>query len=165
MKPFDFFPIKRPRVIDTQSLQMYGEWHARLYGPDGKLKQEEIVAANLITTTGKNMLAEYITSGDAGLPFARNIAIGTGSTQPAAGDTDLTNEEGTRVTAGSGLTANTAYYTGIFTADNPPAQQTIREYALFSKAVAGFIFSHATAGAIVKETADKLEVEYRISFP
>ena len=62
---------------------------------------------NIVTTTGKNMLAGYFTGGAAG-GFAINLGIGTGSTQPAVGDTTLTTEVGTRVSAGRAITANTA---------------------------------------------------------
>ena len=140
-----------------------GQWEARLYGPDGVLKQR-VIAKNLITTTGKNMLAQYIESGNAGVAFARFLGIGTGTTTPAVTDTTLTSEVGTRVTAGSALTANTAYYSGIFTAGNPVANQTIAEYGNFSLGSVGFIYSHATAGAIVKTTVDTLEVDYQFTF-
>jgi len=120
---------------------------------------------NIVTTTGKNMLAGYFTGGVAG-GFAINLGIGTGSTQPAVGDTTLTTEVGTRVSAGRAITANTAYYSGLFTATNPATQQVVIEYATFSLNAAGYIYAHSTgAGGITKETTDTLELQYRFSFP
>jgi hypothetical protein len=148
-----------PEAQDTQ-----GYFGVRLWDKEGRLKAEQWFP-NLITTTGKNMLAGYFTGGVAG-GFAINVGIGTGSTTPVVGDTTLTNEVGTRVSATRHITANTAYYVAAFTADNPVAQQSIREYANFSLNAAGYIFAHSTgAGFIVKETTDTLEVNYRFAFP
>jgi hypothetical protein len=126
----------------------------------GRIK-DYVEFPNLVVTTGKAMLALLLT-GMPG-PFARNIAIGTGTTTPVIGDTTLTDETGTRVSATFAITATTAYYTGVFTADNPPGAEEITEYGLLSLAAAGFLFVHATAGSIAKATADSLEVEYRIA--
>jgi hypothetical protein len=147
---------------EAQNVQGY--WGVRLWSKEGKLKDEQWFP-NLITTTGKNMLAGYFTGGVAG-GFAINLAIGTGSTTPVVGDTTLTNEVGTRVSAGRAITANTAYYSGLFTAQNPAAQQSIIEYGNFSLNAVGYIFAHSTgAGVITKETTDTLEVQYRFAFP
>src|SRR3990172_3015407 len=64
------------------------------------------------------------------------------------------------------ITANTAYYSGLFTATNPATQQVVIEYATFSLNAAGYIYAHSTgAGGITKETTDTLEVQYRFAFP
>lgn len=139
---------------------LQGYFHVIHRGPDGKIKRE-FDTPNLILTTGKIMLAGILTGEST--PFARNLGIGTGTTTPVIGDTTLENEVGTRVSALFAQTSTTAYYTGIFTADNPATQQTINEYGLFSLAAAGYMFVHTTAPAIVKATADSLEVQYRIA--
>ena len=146
---------------EVQPIQ--GWFSMRLWGPDGTLKTAQDVP-NLITTTGKNMLAGWFTGGAAG-GFAINLAIGTGSTTPVVANTTLTTETGTRVSAGRAITANTAYYSGLFTANNPPGAEGIQEYGNFSLAAAGYIFAHSTAAVISKATADTLEVQYRFSFP
>ncbi len=137
-----------------------GYFHVILRGPDGRIKNE-FDTPNLIVTTGKIMLAGILTGEST--PFARNLAIGTGTTTPVIGDTVMEDEVGTRVSALFALTATTAYYTGIFTAENPATQQVVTEYGLFSLAAAGYMFTHSTAPAITKETADSLEVQYRIA--
>ncbi len=139
---------------------LQGYFHVILRGSDGKVKRE-FDTPNLIVTTGKIMLAGILTGEST--PFARNLAIGTGTTTPVVGNTDMEDEVGTRVSAMFALTATTAYYTGIFTAENPATQQTVTEYGLFSLAAAGYMFTHSTAPAIVKETGDSLEVQYRIA--
>lgn len=137
-----------------------GQFRIILRDEKGRYKRR-LAVPNLITTTGKNMLAGILTGGTT--PFTRNVAIGTGTTTPAAGDTTLTSEVGTRVSAGFAVTANTAYYSALFTANNPSTQQTIAEYGLFSLNAAGYIFPHSTAPAIIKETTDTLEVQYRVA--
>ena len=145
---------------EAVSFKAQGRFHIILRGHDGKVK-EEFYTPNLVVTTGKNMLAGILTG--ASTPFARNLAIGTGTTTPVVGDTVMTSEQGTRVSALFAITANTAYYTGIFTANNPATQQTIAEYGLFSLNAVGYMFVHSTAPAIVKATADSLELQYQIA--
>ncbi len=137
-----------------------GSFHVIHRGPGGEVKNEFTVP-NLIVTTGKIMLAGVLT-GEA-TPFARSLAIGTGTTTPVVANTVMENEVGARVSAMFGLTATTAYYTGIFTADNPATEQVVTEYGLLSLAAAGYMFVHSTAPPITKATADSLEVQYRIA--
>ena len=156
-----------------EAQSVHGYFGARLWDrnpvdgvipPDARLKVEQWFP-NIVTTTGKNMLAGYFTGGVAG-GFAINLGIGTGTTVPNVADTTLTTEVGTRVSAGRAITANTAYYSGLFTATNPATQQVVVEYANFSLNAAGYIFAHSTgAGGITKETTDTLELQYRFSFP
>lgn len=157
-----------PEAQNVQGYWGFRYWKGDAPGgvlPEGAQLLYEEWVPNLITTTGKNMLAGYFTGGVAG-GFAINLAIGTGTTQPAVADVALTNEVGTRVSAGKAITANTAYYSGLFTAANPAGQEVIREYGNFSLAAAGYIFAHSTgAGGITKETTDTLEVQYRFAFP
>ena len=157
-----------PEAQNTQGYVGVRLWDRNPVGgvipPEARLKVEQWFP-NIVTTTGKNMLAGYFTGGVAG-GFAINIGIGTGSTTPVVGDTTLTTEQGTRVSAGRAITANTAYYSALFTATNPATQQVIIEYANFSLNAAGYIFAHSTgAGGITKETTDTLEVQYRFAFP
>jgi len=152
-----------------EAQSVHGYFGVRLWDrhPDesgARLKAEQWFP-NLITTTGKNMLAGWFTGGAAG-GFAINLAIGTGSTTPNVADTTMTTETGTRVSAGRAITANTAYYSALFTAQNPNGTVAIIEYGNFSLAAAGYIFAHSTgAGVITKEASDVLEVDYRFAFP
>lgn len=142
------------------SITAWGRFHIVHRGPDGEIKNEFIVP-NLVVTTGKIMLAGVLTG--AATPFARNLAIGTATTTPLVGDTVLGAEQGTRVSAQFALTATTAYYTGIFTANNPATQQVIAEYGLLSLNAVGYLFVHSTAPAITKATGDSLQVDYQIA--
>ena len=61
-----------------------------LRGPDGKVKQQE-KCHNLITTVGRNAIVERLDSSP-GTSQPTHMAIGTGATAAAAGDTTLQTE-------------------------------------------------------------------------
>ena len=80
-----------------ETVKATGALQIKLYGPDGKLKQEQNVK-NLVVTTGKG----YIAGRMVGTPTAMShMAIGSGTADPAVGDTTLGTELG-RVSLTSG---------------------------------------------------------------
>ena len=82
-----------------ETVKATGALQIKLYGPDGKLKQEQNVK-NLVVTTGKGYIASRMVS----TPTAMShMAIGSGTVDPAVGDTTLGSELG-RVS----LTSSTA---------------------------------------------------------
>jgi hypothetical protein len=71
-----------------ETIKAKGELSIKLFGPDGKLKAEQNVP-NLVVTTGKTFIAARMV----GTPTAMShMAIGSGTTDPAVGDTALETE-------------------------------------------------------------------------
>ena len=67
--------------------------------PEGKIKQE-VEVPNLVVTTGKNFIASRMK--DASATAMTHMAIGTGSTSAAAGNTALGSEAGLLNASSSG---------------------------------------------------------------
>ena len=72
-------------------IKVRGELKLTLSSPQGNVKQE-IIVPNLVVTTGKNLIASRLKdTTDAAMT---HMAIGTGSTAAAAGNTALGSEAG-----------------------------------------------------------------------
>lgn len=122
---------------------------------------------NLIVTAGKALIVQRL--GNIGAPNAiTHIAVGTGVTAPAAGDTALGTELST-----SGLSRAAATVTNITTTttnDTMQAQVTftasgsaaVTESGLFNAASAGTMLSRQTFSAVNVVSGDTLQVTWKI---
>lgn len=160
-----FFEILRRFLSFDEKIRMKGRFVLELFGPDGGLKQRHEID-NLIVTAGKNALALYLTQdppgAGAGRPFMKNLAIGTGTTAPAAGDTALQTEIGTRVTGSvSQVSGNIYQVQGTFAAGNGTG--AIAEAGLFDAASAGTMFCRQTFSVVNKAAGDSLQITWQIT--
>ena len=136
-----------------------GHVHMVLRGPDGQVKDERSFR-NLIVTAGKNLLAAVL-GANAAKPS--HLAVGTGSTAPAAGDTALEAEIGTRVAVThSNPSGNVWRMVGTFGPGN--ATGAITEAGLFNAATGGTLFARQTFAVINKGANDTLEITWEITF-
>lgn len=142
-------------------IKIRGFWDAKLTGPDGSLKQH-VRGENVITTAGKQYLAAFLNSAaTAPATFTmRYIAIGSGQTAEAAGDTAL----GTELARASGLVSYSgAVYTVVATFAAGVGTGSIYEYGLLSTSSAGTLFSRDTEALITKGAADTLTVTHEVT--
>ena len=75
----------------NDSIKVTGELKLTLTRPDGNVKHEVIIP-NLVVTTGKSYIASRMK--DASATAMTHMAVGTGSTAAAAGNTALGSEAG-----------------------------------------------------------------------
>ncbi len=139
-----------------------GHWEMKLYGPDGSLKDSR-QGQNVITTVGKEMLARFLQSSTtSGANTLKFIAIGTGSTAEAAGDTAL----GTELARTTGTVTYTsgAIYEVAATFPAGTGTGAIAEYGLFNTATVGTMFSRDTEAVINKGAGDILTVTTKVTF-
>lgn len=102
---------------------------------------------NLVVTTGKNYFARRaINTADAVLGW---LAVGTGTTAEAIGQTALVTETG-RVPFDSAPSVTNNVITCIATVPAGTATGTLQEIALFNAASAGTMISRALTGALSK---------------
>lgn len=148
---------------DDKSVRMKGEYFVRLYGPDGHLKDER-QGYNVITTVGKEYLAQFLQSsvGGAAAFEMHHMGIGAGSTGEAAGDTTLGSElartTGTASYVSGCIYRLTATFsTGVGTGD-------IYEYGIFSSSANGTMLSRDTESGIAKGANDTLVVIANVTF-
>jgi len=90
-------------------------------------------------------------------------AIGSGTTAPAAGNTALETQLGSREVAAlsritTSITNDTAKYICTFTATAPWA---VTEYGTFTAATAGTMLNRVTFSVINLDTSDELEFTYK----
>lgn len=117
---------------------------------------------NLVVQVGKNLHASrLIGNADAALAY---IAVGSGQTAPAAGDTDLQSMLGSRKTFDSAATRTNNVVTMTTTFNAGEATGTIWEFGLFNASTGGSMYSHSvgTAG-IPKGANDVVAVTWQLT--
>lgn len=129
-----------------------------------RFKDGELLSAkageNIITTVGKGLVIDRLT--DATVAVADYQAVGTGSATPAAGDTTLATEIGTRVQGVlSQPIATTSRLTSTFIAGN--ATGTLVETGRFNASTSGVLVARFTFDAEVKGVLDELEIVHDIT--
>ncbi len=133
---------------------------------------DEIITKNLVTSAGKAAVAANVVSDVTGTKFDA-IAIGTGTTAPAAGDTQLgaeiTGGGGQRISAasvtGTRVTTSTANDTGQFVGTfSFSASYAVTEAGLLNNSTGGDMLSRQTFAAINVISGDSLQVTWKIQF-
>jgi hypothetical protein len=125
-------------------------------------KNGEVVRdiANTIVTAGKNNIASLIT--DAGSKMT-HMAVGTGTTSVAAGDTTLVTETDRNALSVSGgaPSSNTIVYTAVWSAGDGTGALT--EAGLFSAASSGTMMARTVFSAVNKGASDVLTITWTVT--
>jgi hypothetical protein len=125
-----------------------------LRGPDGKIKQTETVH-NLITTAGRN---ELVARWDDGTAQPTHMAIGTGATAAAAGDTTLQTELDRNALTSRVAATNVITMVGDWAAGDGTG--AITEAGVLSAASNGTLFSRAVFSVVNKAAGDTLQITW-----
>lgn len=142
-----------PASSDTFTL--IGVVTAEVFDADGVLKSRE-VTNNLVTTVGKNMVADrLLASPTLGVPT--HMGVGTSGTAAAVGDTTITGETRVALTSKTRST-NVVTYVGDWAAGS--ATGTLQETGLWDAASAGNLVGRATFTSIVKGASDTLKITW-----
>lgn len=143
-----------------------GEVRIRVVGEDGQIKHDRTVK-NLVVTAGLTLLANRIADAtpDSGC-LVNYIAVGTGVTAPAAGNTTLVTENARKQVASRTNSAAVAAISTTFNAGEVPTS-TIGELGLFIDGTASA--NSGTLLARVLDTfavtaLDSVFVDWRITF-
>jgi hypothetical protein len=138
--------------------------HAVLRGPDGQIKDERF-AHNLVTTVGCRHIADQLASSHDEDEMS-HMAIGTGTTAPAAGDTTLETELDrnalTSRTQGAGADAHKVSYVGDWAAGDGTG--AITEAGILNAAALGTLLARVVFAVINKGIADTLQITWTLSF-
>lgn len=121
-------------------------------------------ANNTVVTSGRAWVLNRIASNDANSII--QIAVGTGTTAPATGDTALGSEFlrkaiGTMTLAGT--TANPPYFQAQVSYATNEATTTLGEAGLFNSSSSGTMLSRVTFTTINKTTSNTLTISYTVS--
>lgn len=139
-------------------LTFTGELLIQLRGPDGQIKDERRVK-NLMTTAGKGLVTSR--AGGTAAAAIGWMAIGTGATAAAVGDTTL-QTEAARVALTSFLPAGNV---GTYTANFPAGTGTgaITEAGLLNAAAAGTLSNRAVFPAVNKQAGDSMSISWTVT--
>jgi len=131
-----------------------------LRGPDGEIKQV-VKAHNLVTTVGKEKLAEQLVAAP-GTEKPKYIAVGKTETAPVAGNTALgeevkRKEATTRTASGKVLTMAV-----VFAATE--ATGAIKEAGIFAASSAGSMYARLAFEVINVGAGDSLEIKWTLTY-
>lgn len=142
----------------NEQLKATGSLRVVVTGADGQVKSE-VDLKNLVVTVGKNFVASRMVGTAANV--MSHMAIGSGTTAAAAGDTALGSELG-RVALGSGTaTTNVVTYTATFPAGTGTGAVT--EAGILNASSAGTLLCRTVFSVINKGASDAMSVTWTVT--
>ena len=145
----------------TDSLKPTGQLKIVLRDKDGNIKSEKI-EKNLVVTAGLNYIAARMT--DTSEPTGMShMAVGTGTTSAAAGQTALVTESArVALTGGEGApSTNTIVYTATFAAGTGTGALT--EAAVLNASSSGTMLCRTVFSAVNKGADDSVTITWTIT--
>jgi hypothetical protein len=143
--------------MTQETIKAKGELSIKLFGPDGKLKSEKIVP-NLVVTTGRTFIAARMV----GTPTAMShMAIGSGTTDPAAGDTALQTELGRVSLTSSASSGAVVTYIASFGAGTGTGAVT--EAGILNASSGGTMLCRTEFSVINKGADDSMSITWTIT--
>jgi hypothetical protein len=138
-------------------LTLRGHVRVDVYGPDGTLKDFR-ESDNLIVTVGKNGIADQLVASPT-ISKPGWMAVGTGSTAPAAGDTALGTEIDRNALTSKTRSTNVVTMVGDWAAGDA-TNAALAEAGIFDASSAGTMYARATFTAINKGASDTLSITW-----
>jgi hypothetical protein len=142
----------------NESMTLTGALKIVLTGEDGQVKQE-VEVKNLVVTTGKNFIASRMKDGTA--TVMSHMAIGSGTTAAAIGDTTLETELGRVSLASTTVTDNAVAYVATIPAGTGTGAVT--EAGLLNAGSGGTLLCRTVFAVINKGAADTLGITWTVS--
>lgn len=142
----------------NDSIKLVGQLKLTLTRPNGHVKHE-IIVPNLVVTTGKNFIASRMK--DASATAMTHMAIGTGSTAAAAGNTALGSEAGRVALTSTTVTDNAVAYVATFAAGTGTG--AITEAGLLNASSSGTLLCRTVFSVINKASADTLGITWTVT--
>lgn len=144
-----------------EEVKASGRVHIVVYDKFGNVKEERDTS-NLIVTAGKNHIAARQKT--AGIPAEMShMAVGTGATAPAVGDTTLETEL-SRValnTAGGTAVDNVVMYSATF--DAGAATGALTEAGILNAGAAGALLCRTTFAVVNKGAEDAMTIIWTVT--
>ena len=142
----------------NDSIKVTGELKLTLTRPDGYVKHEVIIP-NLVVTTGKNYIASRMK--DASATAMSHMAIGTGSTAAAAGNTALGSEAGRVALTSTTVSNSDVAYVATFPAGTGTG--AITEAGILNASSGGTLLCRTVFNVINKAAADTLGITWTVT--
>ena len=139
-------------------IKLVGQLKLTLTRPSGHVKHE-IIVPNLVVTTGKNFIASRIK--DASATAMTHMAIGTGSTAAAVGNTALGSEAGRVALASTTVSTNNVAYVATFPAGTGTG--AITEAGLFNASSSGTMLCRTVFQVVNKGASDSMTITWTVT--
>jgi len=141
-----------------ENMTLTGALKIVLTGENGEVKQE-VEVKNLVVTTGKNFIASRMK--DAVATVMSHMAIGSGTTAAAAGDTALETELGRVALASTTVIDNNVAYVATFPAGTGTGAVT--EAGIFNASSAGTMLCRTVFSVVNKGADDAMSVTWTVT--
>ena len=141
-------------------LKLTGQLELVVTAQDGTVKQRESVK-HLVVTSGKGYVASRMK--DASSSVMSHMAIGTGTTAAAAGNTALVSESARVSLTSTTVNNNDVVYVATFPAGTPSSAAAVTEAAIFNASSGGTMLCRTVFSVINKGTSDALTITWTVS--
>lgn len=128
--------------------------------PDGSVKQEQEVK-NLVVTTGLGYIASRMK--DTTATAMSHMAIGTGSTAAAAGNTTLGTESARVALTSTTVTGPAVAYVASFPAGTPASLTAITEAGIFNASSSGTLLCRTVFSVVNKDVNDTMSITWTVT--
>jgi hypothetical protein len=128
--------------------------------PDGTVKHEQEVK-NLVVTTGLGFIASRMAGTSANV--MSHMAIGTGSTAAAAGNTTLGTESARVALTSTTPTGAAVAYVASFPAGTPASLTAITEAGIFNASSAGTMLCRTVFAVVNKDVNDTMSITWTVT--
>ena len=143
----------------NENLKLSGQIAIVLKDKDGNVKEER-TEKNLVVTTGLNYIASRMK--DASATAMTHMALGSGTTAAAAGQTDIVTLLGAREALDSTtVTANAVAYVSSFEAGD--ATGAVTEAGIFNASTSGTMLCRVVFSVVNKAADDTMTVTWTIT--
>ncbi len=140
------------------TLNMKGELTVTLFDEQGNVKDQRAIK-NLVVSAGKTFIASRMVG--TAKAIMSHMAIGTGTTTPAVGQTTLTTEAGRVTLASSSYSSNAVTYTATFPAGTGTG--AITEAGVLNAATGGDLLCRTTFPVVNKAAGDSIAVTWTVT--
>lgn len=130
-----------------------------LYGPNGE-KKAELTCHNLVTTVGKGGIADQLLASPS-ISKPTHMAIGTGTSGPAAGDTALGTELDRNALTTKTRSTNVVTMVGDWAAGDGTG--AITEAGILDAGASGNLYVRAVFAAVNKAAGDTLRITWAVT--
>ena len=149
--------------IFKEDAKIKGVLNIKRISETGEILDEKTID-NTIVTTGKYHIADQLS--DRGESVMSHMAVGTGTTAPAIGDTALQSELARKVfdskTQGTSTNANVVTYITTFAPGEGTG--TLTEAGILNAASVGVLLCRTTFSAMTKGASDTIQLTWTVTY-
>lgn len=144
----------------NENMKATGRLNIVVKDANGNVKDQR-EETNLVVTTGLAFITSRMT--DAADSVMSHMAIGTGTTAAAAGDSSLGTEVHREALDSTTDSSNTIAYVSSFEANEPSSAAAITEAAIFNAASGGTMLCRTVFDPVNKDVNDTMTITWTIT--